>query len=135
MGGSRGRLFALRLPGAPTTVSLSLYLGGSGPDLEAAPRGAVSRLQGRAVLRTSGSPGHPAGALAGRLPGWGGLSALRRRRETPASAAGPRGRSLKVSPGILRAAVATWFLLLLASASPTLFPETSQRRRSGKGGG
>lgn len=71
--------------------------------------------------------------------------ALRRRRETPSAAAGPRGRGLKGSLGILRAREATCFFLPLTSASPILFLETSEvaekwqgrrvnrRRRPGSG--
>lgn len=72
------------------------------------------------------APGDAVGAPAGLPPRWGCPFALRRRRETPSSAAGPRGWGLKGSLGILRALEGTWFLLPLMSASPTLFLETSE---------
>ncbi|XP_074214114.1 uncharacterized protein LOC123614788 [Camelus bactrianus] len=99
--GSRGRLFAIRLPRARTTVSPSFHLGGSGPDGDASPRETLSRLRGWAGWPSRGLRSRAVGAGAPRLPASGGPSTLRRRRETPASARphplrGPRPRSSEV---------------------------------------
>ena len=127
--GRRGRPFAIRLPRARTTVSPFLQLGRNGVPFSPSV-GLGCRRGGRA--RRGPHPKARAGLCAlglpatrrGRPPSWGCPFGLRRRRETPSSAAGPRGRGLKGSLGNLRAAEATWFLLPLTSASPTLFPET-----------
>lgn len=104
--------------------------GGRGPDREAEPRGALSWLRRRDRFCARGSPAARWGRrrAASRL---GQASAQRRRGETPAPAAGPRGHILKGSLGVLRAAEATRFLPPLPSASPTLFPETSEWREVG----
>ena len=63
-GGSRKRLFAVRLAGARTTVSLSLHLGGSGPDRETASRGPSPDCAGGLGCARVGT--QPRGGGAGR---------------------------------------------------------------------